>query len=289
MYNMLWFPFFISIDVHICTNLVFIKFYCLLRRASKTWIPLQWPRKSLATAVSGVLPQVQSPSPAQAAPPTLPPPPVTCRKCWEPESVSWPTPKPWLLLATFHLHFWPVELIALFLNTAVKFEFSILTFSIMAVGLCLEQRWWYEYIDPFCLGISGHVYLLFKNLIYCYVSMGKIPEMWLSDAALDGSLISLRFQLNVVSGHITKPAGAGCVTLPLSVSLCDNLSSGVPRAPKDRCLFLCRPVFSQRPIMNDGQGHLKEWGKGKAYKIKEDCNKLTNVSFSPRGAGQGCI
>lgn len=98
------------------------------------------------------------PQSSPSGPPTLPPPPVTCRRCWEPESVSWPTPKPWLLLATFHLHFWPVELIALFLNMAVKFEFSILTLSIMAVGLCLEQRWWYECIDPFCLGISGHVY-----------------------------------------------------------------------------------------------------------------------------------
>lgn len=39
--------------------------------------------------------------------------------------------------------------------------------------------------------------------------------------------------------------------------------------------------------MNDGQGHLKEWGRGVACEIQGHFIKLTNVSFLPCSAGQG--
>lgn len=170
----------------------------------------------------------------------------------------------------------------------------------MAMGLHLKQRWRYIYIYPFCPGISGHIYLLLTFIIVtCW--MGKLHEMWLSNVTLNGNLIYLRFQFNI-EFPVIQPSQPECAEWPCP-SQCPYVTSLAPMCYSSAIcgvvslsswghgsLSLQTPLFaafSQRPIMNDGQGHLKEWGRGVACKIQGHSIKLTNVSFLPCSAGQG--
>lgn len=54
----------------------------------------------------------------------------------------------------------------------MKFEFSLLTFSIMAMGLHLKQRWRYIYISILPGNLRPHLFASY--IYYCYVLNGEV-------------------------------------------------------------------------------------------------------------------